>query len=167
MKIILVPIDLSVISADVVEEAALVARAFQARMVLRHVRKPSSLKGDHSHGGTGAAGSHHSHASAALAEFKESVVRQGIATEVEQLIADDPAEVILRRADQLGADYIIMGSHGHPAIYDLLVGSTAMAVLKRACQPVLLVGSNEVPNAEFIPPVMKDRTPAPATGASS
>jgi nucleotide-binding universal stress UspA family protein len=33
----------------------------------------------------------------------------------------------------------VMGSHGHTAFYDLLVGSTTHAVLKRAKCPVVIV----------------------------
>lgn len=50
-----------------------------------------------------------------------------------------PVPLILAHAKELGADYIVLGSHGHTALYDLVVGSTASGVLKRATCPVVVV----------------------------
>jgi len=49
----------------------------------------------------------------------------------------DPVTEILARAR--GASFVVMGSHGHGAMYDLLVGSTAQGVLRKAPCPVLIV----------------------------
>ena len=48
-----------------------------------------------------------------------------------------PVVEILSRAKK--AEYIVMGSHGHGAMYDLLVGSTTHGVLKKAPCPVVVV----------------------------
>ena len=48
-------------------------------------------------------------------------------------------EAILAKARSARAAYIVMGSHGHGAIYDLLVGSTTHGVLMNAPCPVLVV----------------------------
>ena len=45
----------------------------------------------------------------------------------------------IEQAERLTADYIVIGSHGHTAFYDLLVGSTASGVLKSASCPVVIV----------------------------
>jgi nucleotide-binding universal stress UspA family protein len=45
----------------------------------------------------------------------------------------------LNQADQLNADLIVMRTHGHGAMYNLLVGSATKGVLKRSTRPVLLV----------------------------
>ena len=50
-----------------------------------------------------------------------------------------PVQVILEQARSLPADYIVMGSHGHTAFYDLMVGGTASGVLKRSSCPVVVV----------------------------
>ena len=50
-----------------------------------------------------------------------------------------PVPLILEQAKALAADYIVMGSHGHTAFYDLLVGTTTHGVLKKAPCPVLVV----------------------------
>ena len=50
-----------------------------------------------------------------------------------------PIAHILQQAEEHQADYIVMGSHGHTAFYDLLVGSTTHGVLLRASCPVVIV----------------------------
>jgi universal stress protein A len=48
-------------------------------------------------------------------------------------------DVILKTARVSEPDLIVLGSHGHTAAYDLLVGSTAHSVLRRSRWPVVLV----------------------------
>ncbi|MBI4621943.1 MAG: universal stress protein [Verrucomicrobia bacterium] len=43
------------------------------------------------------------------------------------------------QAEKNAADFIVMGSHGHTALYDLVVGSTTHGVLRRATCPVVIV----------------------------
>lgn len=50
-----------------------------------------------------------------------------------------PADVILKSARRINADYIVIGSHGHGAMYDLFAGSTAREVLRKSTCPVVLV----------------------------
>ena len=48
-------------------------------------------------------------------------------------------EEILQRASPDVCEMIVMGSHGHGALYHLLSGSVVNAVLKRARVPVCIV----------------------------
>ena len=48
-------------------------------------------------------------------------------------------EKILTSAETHAADLIVMGSHGHGALYELLVGSVTSGVLHGAKCPVLVV----------------------------
>lgn len=50
-----------------------------------------------------------------------------------------PAEVVLDEAARLKPDIIVMGSHGHTAVGEILLGTTAHRVMQRAKVPVLLV----------------------------
>jgi len=52
-------------------------------------------------------------------------------------------DTILAQADKHGAGLIVVGSHGHGATYDLLVGSISSGVIRRAKLPVLVVPSVE------------------------
>jgi len=58
----------------------------------------------------------------------ESAVRFGL-----------PADEILTAATEHGADLLVMGSHGHGALYHLFTGSVVTGVLKRTPCPVLVV----------------------------
>ncbi len=49
------------------------------------------------------------------------------------------AEEILKTAQEISADLIVMGSHGHGSVYNLLVGSVTEGVLQAGERPVLLV----------------------------
>ncbi|MEO5719146.1 MAG: universal stress protein [Chthoniobacterales bacterium] len=48
-------------------------------------------------------------------------------------------EEILKTAQEISADLIVMGSHGHGSVYNLLVGSVTEGILKAGARPVLLV----------------------------
>ena len=65
---------------------------------------------------------------------------------------------IIEQAQKSRAAYIVMGSHGHSALYDLLAGSTTTGVLKRSTCPVLIVPPAPKPAAKSAP---KPAAPAP------
>jgi len=46
---------------------------------------------------------------------------------------------ILKVSEDRQCDLIVMGSHGHGALEDALIGSTASKVLRRSKKPVLVV----------------------------
>jgi len=49
------------------------------------------------------------------------------------------SQLIAAEAARRSADYIVMGSHGHTALYDLLVGSTTGGLLKGSPCPVIVI----------------------------
>ena len=73
-----------------------------------------------------------------LAKWQEEIAQDGIKVSLHEP-AGVVAEEILNQADTLNADLIVMGTHGHGAMYNLLVGSTTKGVLKHSTRPVLLV----------------------------
>jgi nucleotide-binding universal stress UspA family protein len=75
-----------------------------------------------------------------LAQWQKEIAQAGIKVTLHEptgAIADE----ILNQADAVNADLIVMGAHGHGAMYNLLVGSATKGALKRATHPVLLVPS--------------------------
>jgi nucleotide-binding universal stress UspA family protein len=46
---------------------------------------------------------------------------------------------IVEQAEKLGVDAIVLGSHGHGAVYDLFIGSVTKGVLGHAPIPVVVV----------------------------
>lgn len=59
------------------------------------------------------------------------------------LVQGSTVETILEQARKLPADMIVLGSHGHGAVYHLLAGSVSKGVLKQATCPVLVVPIRE------------------------
>jgi nucleotide-binding universal stress UspA family protein len=55
------------------------------------------------------------------------------------LLQGATVETLIAEAGKLEAGLIVLGSHGHGAVYDLLVGSVAEGVVRRSTVPVLLV----------------------------
>jgi len=50
-----------------------------------------------------------------------------------------PADEILTAAEESGAGMIVLGSHGHGAVYQLFAGSIVTAVLHKARVPVTVI----------------------------
>lgn len=64
---------------------------------------------------------------------------------VELLVMEgDPADMILRAAEETQSDMIVMGAHGRTGLDRLLLGSVAEAVLRKARCPVLTVKPDQV-----------------------
>ena len=49
------------------------------------------------------------------------------------------ADQIVNAAEEMAADLIVLGNHGHNPIYDTLIGSAVPGVIRMAKQKVLLV----------------------------
>jgi universal stress protein A len=60
-------------------------------------------------------------------------------------VQGSPKQEIVRYAEQIGADLIVIGSHGHYQVSDIL-GTTATSVLNKAKCDVLVVQSGEESN---------------------
>jgi nucleotide-binding universal stress UspA family protein len=73
-----------------------------------------------------------------MAQWQEDIAQGGIKVSLHEPTGA-VAEEILSQADELDADLIVMGTHGHGAMYNLLVGSTTEGVLKHSSCPVLLM----------------------------
>ena len=76
-------------------------------------------------------------------EILQPVVRQaeaaGVACASEHLIATVPWEAILRAAAKVGADAIVMASHGRRGLSAMLLGSETQRVLTHSTIPVVVV----------------------------
>lgn len=143
MKTILAPVDFSKISEAVVTEAAALARALDGRVVLLTVVQPPLVITEYAAmmnvAEITAAGA--KMAARELDRLEDQLKNQFIKTESVQ-VTGAPIAHIIEQAEKYEADYIVMGSHGHTALYDLLVGSTTHGVLMRARCPVVIVPAN-------------------------
>jgi len=55
------------------------------------------------------------------------------------LLCGPAVETTLAEAEKLGAGLIVVGTHGHTAVYDVLVGSYSAGIIRRSKLPVLVV----------------------------
>jgi len=158
MKCILVPIDFSDVTRPVIDLARELARALGAEIHLLHVEEltaatPGTL-------GYGLAGMpelapmsglpvpgfepmpetipEDEGQTSKLAKWQAEIAQDGVKVSLHEPTGT-VAEEILNQADELNADMIVMGTHGHGAMYNLLVGSATKGVLKHSTRPVLLV----------------------------
>lgn len=141
MKTILVPIDFSPATKSVITAACDLAKQLKGRLVLLHVVQPLplvvndvyALQMEQSEVMMNAA----QEASASrLREAKAACAKKKVAARTVQALGLPAAEILSRAKS---ADYIVMGTHGHTAVFDLLVGGTAHAVLRKAPCPVVVI----------------------------
>ena len=139
MKKILVPVDFSDVTSDLIEVARRFANTFGSHVVLLNVLPPP-------HPIIPEAAQKEPHLKEIIKDYNLlnaldiSLQEAGITATIEQP-EGHPVEVILEECKHHKADMIIMGSHGHGALYNLLVGSVTEGVLKSAKCPVLVVPS--------------------------
>lgn len=141
MKTILAAVDFSPLSRRVVAEALILARAVKGRIVILHAVKPPAivtelapLMGEALQFTAEVERVARDH----LRRWQKRLAERGVT--VETICQQGfPTGVILAHARKLKANCVVLGSHGHTAVYDLVVGSTASGVLKRAECPVVIV----------------------------
>lgn len=138
---IIVAVDLSPASAKVIEAANGVAKLTGVSVYVLHVieTEPDYV------------------AFAASPEIQRSKIHADFPREsgaVQALVAKlrndglDAAEILLRgpavattlaEADRLEAGLIVVGTHGHAAVYDVLIGSYSAGIIRKSKLPVLVV----------------------------
>ncbi|HEX8312533.1 MAG TPA: universal stress protein [Chthoniobacteraceae bacterium] len=138
MKTILVPVDFSDVTTAVLSAAQTLAQAFGSKIILLHVSEPEPdfvgfEPGPQTVRMSVARDLHAEHRQ--LEELKQTLLVDSLALHIQGPMA----EKILLQAAEHSADLIVMGSHGHGALYELLVGSVTSSVLKSAACPVLVV----------------------------
>lgn len=74
-----------------------------------------------------------------LAELQQSFSREGISVDTKIIRGVAASEGIVQIANEIGADLIIMGSHGRTGVKKMMLGSVAQNVLTQSPVPVLIV----------------------------
>jgi nucleotide-binding universal stress UspA family protein len=141
MKTILVPVDFSDVTTRVVETAREFAAGFDARLFIINVAEPEPDFVGFEAGPPAvrvATARDFKLERQRLDDIKAKLVDGGC--DVTTLHIQGPiVEKIMHEAGEQQADLIVMGSHGHGAFYDLLVGSVTHGVIKEAKCPVVVV----------------------------
>ncbi|MEX2216885.1 MAG: universal stress protein [Phycisphaeraceae bacterium] len=145
MKTILVAVDLSDVTQPLLSTAAALAKAMQSSVYLVHVAAPEPTFVTYE------PGPDHERQFRAqqlrvehrdLQKLAEDMEKSGV--EAEPLMVSGPTVLkLLEEADRLKADLIVIGSHGHGALYHLLVGSVTDGVIRKAKCPVMVVPSRK------------------------
>ena len=138
MKTILAPIDLSDAAAGVTTEARALAGILGGKVLLLHVVPPPVVINEYSPEAERIADEEQQSAEQSLGFWQQSLKIEGVEAEV-ALRHGPPVATILDEAIRTNADYIVMGSHGHGALYNLLVGGTASGVIQKSPCPVVIV----------------------------
>jgi len=73
-----------------------------------------------------------------LQEKAEELKKEGV--KITPLLVQGPTiETILNQAEKLDVDIIVAGSHGHGAMFRILVGSISEGLLHNSTKPLLIV----------------------------
>jgi nucleotide-binding universal stress UspA family protein len=143
MKTFLLPVDFSEVTDDIVDNAVTFASALKGKVVLLHVIQPPVITSEYALPAAAlqeALDAGEKAATKKLSSYADIVRKAGL--HCEALVRQgSPVRVIIEEATRVKSDFIIMGSHGHGKLYDLLVGSTASGVIKRARCGVIILPS--------------------------
>ena len=140
---LLVAIDDSPISYAAVEHAASLAQDLNAKITLMSVVAVDPFVGVDFYKVAPAVTDYFMQAESTaqnrLEEIKSNLYRQGLQVNSKVIRGMPPSEGIIHVADEVGADLIVMGSHGRKGFQRMVLGSVAQNVLAAAPIPVLIV----------------------------
>jgi nucleotide-binding universal stress UspA family protein len=141
-KHILVPVDGSSTSMAAVDKAAGLAKAFGAKVSAIFVIDPYPFTGvgaDFAYGQDQYLAAAKAEAGAAIEAVRARLQQAGVTADVQTVESHAIWRGILETADELGADLIVMGSHGRRGLERLVLGSVAQSVLSHTKVNTLVV----------------------------
>lgn len=138
---ILVAVDLSPASENVVEAAGRIAKLTGATVYILHAAEPEPDFVGYD------AGPEVVRTQVAQELRREHRDVQALAEKLRNdgidatalLVRGPTVETTLKEAESLKAELIVVGTHGHGAVYDVLVGSYSAGIIRRSKLPVLVV----------------------------
>lgn len=148
MKLIIALIDFSEVTPELIALAGKLARGMNSKLTLLHVAMPDPdfLEGHKQ--------DEHSPDALVLDSRRPDRKLEILELELKKLGVDaasvivhgdslsgNPVRKIVDEVDRLSPDLVVMGSHGHGRLYEMLVGSVTNAVVRKVRRPVLLVSS--------------------------
>ncbi|WP_309678612.1 universal stress protein [Polaromonas sp.] len=139
---ILVPVDGSSSAGQAITKAIAVAEAFKSAVTIIYVIDPYAFTGvgtDFSYGQAEYLSAATAEANEALGAAKLAFQNHGITVTASVVEGHAIYRGILETAESVGADLIVMGSHGRRGLERLVLGSVTAQVLSHAHLPVLVV----------------------------
>ncbi len=137
LRHVLVPLDGSALAEWVLPAAAAMAKAFQARVTLFHVIEEDAPDTIH--------GQPHLREGDEAQAYLDAVARRPIfqALTVERHVhrpkTGDVGDSLVAHAAELGADLLVLATHGRGGVRGFLFGRIAQRALQRGTTPVLLI----------------------------
>lgn len=142
-KHILVPVDESPISYAAVEQALALARELKSEVTVMSVISVDPFKGVDFYKVAPAITDYfmqaEENAQLRLKDIERLFVRDGVSVNTKVIRGVAASEGIMAIANEVSADLIIMGSHGHTGFKKMVLGSVAQNVLTQSHIPVLIV----------------------------
>jgi nucleotide-binding universal stress UspA family protein len=138
---ILAAVDFSAVTDEVLATLGRIGAAMPAKVFLVHVAPPEPDFVGYGAGPDvvrGQVASEHRDRHRQLQRLADEL-RAGGAEATALLVQGATVDTLIAEAERLAAGLIVLGSHGHGAVYELLVGSVAEGVVRRSKVPVLLV----------------------------
>jgi manganese transport protein len=132
---ILVPLDHSEADHEALGNALALARMHDSRIILMHVEEgvTSQMFGSLSSTAEITEGQDY------LAHIVSSLRNQGVEVDVVVRHGNNPAKQIADAVEEVHPDLVIMASHGHRGLKDLIFGTTINSVRHRVKVPLLIV----------------------------
>lgn len=139
---ILVPVDGASSTRQAIVKAAGIARAFKSAVTVIYVIDPYAFTGvgaDFSYGQAEYLSAASAEAQQAITAVTQVFLDHGVAVTSSVVEGHAIYRGILQTADSVGADLLVMASHGRRGLDKLVLGSVTARVLAHARIPVLVV----------------------------
>jgi len=131
---ILIPLDTTATDRAILDHIRPLAKMMQSRVVLLHVATGWAAQWF----GGNAVSPEVDEDSAYLESIRQEFAADGIPAEAELAYGDPPGEIV-KWISEHGCDLVAMSTHGHRALADIFLGTTAIRVQHRVTVPVLLL----------------------------
>jgi nucleotide-binding universal stress UspA family protein len=141
-KKILVPVDGSPTSSNAIEKAAAIAAAFDGAVTVVSVIDNYAFTGvgvDFAYGPAEYLAAATAEANACVSAARQLFESRGIPVTASVVEGHAAYRGVLETAETMGADLIVMGSHGRRGLEKFVLGSVAAQVLSHAHVPILIV----------------------------
>ena len=153
MKTIVVAVDFSNATPGVLAMATDLAKSFGAELRLFHVVEPEPSYTAYGFTPDEFPALHAYQDEAkrrALAKLEDllGTVKPVLPEATMQIAEGSPLHSLLDYVKESGADFVVLGSHGHGVIASLLLGSVAEGMVRKATVPTLIVPAPKVPKKE-------------------
>lgn len=140
MKKILASVDFSNATPGVVATAAEMARAFGAELHLLHVIEPEPTYTAYGFTPEEFPAVHTFHEETRTRARKTLDQAASVFPGAVTHLGDgSPLHVLAEKVEELGADLVILGSHGHGVVASLLLGSVAEGMVRKSLVPTLVI----------------------------